>query len=792
MIFSKSFKVFFALFLFFLKNNYAQQDKRLEYLFSQEKNKYVEKIYAHTDKSQYFAGELMWFKIYNLNSFNNSLSSLSKVGYIELLYKNKEVVYQSKILLDKGIGAGSFSLGKELKGGVYILKAYTNLMKNAGPNVFFEKEISIVNTFNLNLAAPKADSTDVDIQFFPEGGDLVENIQSNVAFKITDNKVKGIDIGGWIIDDKNDTIAKIKTFKFGIGRFILSPQTGRAYKAIFIDSKGKRIVKELPKYKSKGYTIALKDNGAFWNASIFSNTGETGIYVLVHNGKKISYAKAEPLQGGLTNLNIRKSDLDEGLHHLTVFDSYGRPVAERIFYKPITKRLNFKMEFPSNSYSFRKKVDLSLSAKVSNDILKEGYASLSVYKINTLPIENEVDIISYIHLSSELKGYIENPSYYFSNNDEESQLAFDNLLLTQGWRRFNWNKNIENNNSTLQYLPEYNGILISGKLAKNNSKPSSGIDLYLSSPKQKGLFYHTITDSLGNFIFNTKDIYGKNEIIIQANPIQDTTSSITINNPFYNNQENNSLIKQKQPFLNLISNKKDLEESHFALQVQEIYQEGLYKGIIPSIAEKYNFYGQPYKSYLLADYTKFNTLEEVLREYVSEVFVYKRQREFDLRLVSANGPLEENPLILVDGVPYFDINEAMKISPENIEKLEVIRDKYYYGGKTYYGILHFYSKGLGLADYKINPNALIIDYEGLELQREFYSPKYDNDASINNSIPDYRNVIYWQPYIVLKGNEEKKLSFYTSDLEGKYRAVIQGISENGIPGYTSFEFEVKK
>lgn len=786
---AKFFKLFF-LYILLISNSYAQQVKRLVYLFSQEKDKYIEKIYVHTDKPQYFAGELMQFKIYNINDFGHSLSSLSRVAYVELLYQHKEIVYQSKILLDKGIGIGSLKLDKTLRGGNYTFRAYTNLMKNGGPNVFFEKEVPIINTFSLNFASTKTDNIGMDIQFFPEGGDMVENIQNNVAFKLTDSTGKGIDITGWIVDDRKDTIARIKPFKFGIGRFTILPKPGRTYSVVFTTSDGQKLIKMLPKCSNSGYALSLQDNGNSWRVMVGTNVGETGIYVVVHNGKKISYARASVLQDGKTSLAIDKTSVDEGLHHLTVFNAHMKPVAERIFYKPVVNKLNFKMDFPLKVYTSRAKVDISLSAESLGNKLKKGYASLSVYRINPFQPIYEVDMVSYLQLSAELKGNIENPNYYFSNSSEETQLALDNLLLTQGWRKFNWDKSTESS-PVLHYLPEYNGSLISGKLTDKNGQPSKGVAMYLSATKQKNFFYHTVTDSLGNFIFNTKDIYSNNEIVIQANPIQDTTSIISLHNAFYNDQNAGDITKRIYSNADFIKNKAELESDHFALQAQEIYHEEFEKSFVYPSPEHYNFYGRPYKSYTLSDYTRFNTLEEVLREYVSEVFVYKRQKGFDLRMVAETGPLEANPLVLVDGIPYFDMNEVMKIVPETIEKIELIREKYYYGGETYYGILHLYSKAFGWDDYKINPNALVIDYEGLQLQRELYTPKY-NDVNIKSPIPDYRNVIYWNPSIILKDGKEEKLSFYTSDLVGKYRAVVQGVSENGVPGYASFEFEVKK
>ncbi|HLX91106.1 MAG TPA: hypothetical protein VKR32_05455, partial [Puia sp.] len=159
---------------------------------------YQEMIYVHSDKSFYVAGDIVWFKLYNVESETMVPSGLSKIAYVEILNKDLKPVLQGKIALSRGIGSGSFYLPFSLNSGNYLLRAYTAWMKNFSPSQFFEKEITIVNTTKKMGLMPKSDTTDYDIQFLPEGGNLVEDIQSKVACKVVDRSGHGVDFSGYI------------------------------------------------------------------------------------------------------------------------------------------------------------------------------------------------------------------------------------------------------------------------------------------------------------------------------------------------------------------------------------------------------------------------------------------------------------------------------------------------------------------------------------------------------------------------------------------------------------------
>ena len=191
-----------------------------------------EKIYVHTDKAFYVAGEIIWFKIYAVDAHLNRPLALSKVCYIELISKDNRQVLHAKISMQEdGTGSGSFQLPYSVNTGTCLIRAYTNWMKNESADYFFEKEITIINGLK-KPEWPVLDKPEYDVQFFPEGGALINGIASKVAFKITDAQGKGIDSKGVLLNRKNDTIARFSSLLLGMGHFEFTPDAGENYHAV--------------------------------------------------------------------------------------------------------------------------------------------------------------------------------------------------------------------------------------------------------------------------------------------------------------------------------------------------------------------------------------------------------------------------------------------------------------------------------------------------------------------------------------------------------------------------------
>src|ERR1700744_3787365 len=221
-----------------------------------------EKIFVHTDKGAYMTGEIMWFKLYVVDGTYNKPLNLSKVAYVEVLDENNTPAIQAKVELHNGHGSGSLYIPVSVNNGNYHFRAYTNWMKNFSPDYYFDKSITIVNPQRAPIASSTTAKTDYDVQFFPEGGYMVNGISSNVAFKAIGKDGKGIDFAGAVIDQKNDTVARFKSLRFGMGHFSFTPVAGSTYKAVTRTVNGAPVVKNFPAVNNQGYVMSLTDNGS--------------------------------------------------------------------------------------------------------------------------------------------------------------------------------------------------------------------------------------------------------------------------------------------------------------------------------------------------------------------------------------------------------------------------------------------------------------------------------------------------------------------------------------------------
>ena len=159
------------------------------------------------------------------------------------------------------------------------------------------------------------------------------------------------------------------------------------------------------------------------------------------------------------------------------------------------------------------------------------------------------------------------------------------------------------------------------------------------------------------------------------------------------------------------------------------------------------FFGKPSRQYYLDAYTRFPTMEEVMREYVKEVHVKKKDKNF--RYEVFNEPyityFNDDPLVLLDGVPVFNVNKIIDMDPLKIQKVDVVASKFFKGNQRFDGIVSYNTYNGDLDSYQLDPNSLVVEYDGLQLQREFYSPQYKTDEQLLSRKPDYRNVLYWSP-----------------------------------------------
>jgi hypothetical protein len=750
-----------------------------------------EKIFVHTDKNAYLTGEILWFKAYSVDATYHKPLGLSKVIYIDVLDGKQNAIIQTKIEMKNGFGSGSVYIPVSASNGSYKLRAYTNWMKNFSPDYYFEKGIAIVNPLKSPESPVKAKLLDYDVQFFPEGGNLVAGINSKVAFKVTMPDGKGLgEYRGFVIDQKNDTVVRFQPLKFGIGSFVFTPSAGNGYKAIIKSGNNAAVTRELPAVNSQGYVMTVKDTGSPQIEVTVRGTGvEAGeLYLFAHTRQLVKAAVTAPFNNGIASFILDKGKLGEGISNLTIFNSARQPLCERLYFKRPKQNLSINATADQALYTRRKKVSIDITAKNFSGQAKSANLSMAVYRLDSLQNVDDGEIFSYLWLKSDLRGNIESPGYYFKNTSAETDAALDNLMLTQGWRRFQWSNVLGNKPVAFNFLPEYDGHLITGKITNTQTGGvAKDIVAYLSVPGKRVQLYAAKSDSAGRLVFNTRQLYGPGEIVAQTNSERDTSYHIDILSPF-----SEQYSKYPLPKFSLTRDMQSaIEEGSLGTQVQNVYWGNKIKHFYEPAVDSSGFYATPFKTYLLDNYTRFTTMEEVLREYIREVWVTRSQKRYHIKVLNGNGFLDGDPLVMLDDVPVFNIDKVMAIDPLKVRKLEDVPYRYYWGPSVYEGILSFTTYKGDLGGVEIDPRAVVLDYEGLQLQREFYSPVYDTEQAAKSRMPDFRSLLYWAPEINTSASGKNQLSFYTSDQTGKYIGIVQGITAEGDAASQYFNFDVR-
>jgi hypothetical protein len=753
--------------------------------FAAYTNTLHEKLFTHTDKNAYLPGEIIWFTVYALEASTNHRLDMSKVAYVEIIDSENRPLLQAKIELKKGIGAGSFYLPVSFKSGNYTFRAYTNWMKNFSPELFFHKTISVYNTYQEEKNVGTRQEVGAQIQFFPEGGNLVSGLESKVAFRFIDRNGKGSNFEGVLINQRNDTIMRFRPHKFGIGSFTFVPDKRATYRAVIKPQKDKTFTAALPEIQSSGYVMGFDTHNSLLRVSSTS-LADDSLYVFIHSGYKVIRNQALAIKRGVAELQLPKEAFLEGVSHITIFDKQKNPLCERLYFKKPSRMLEIAVTQTKQEYAKREPISLEISNTNELNHSVAANFSTSVYLSDSLDSQSE-DIATYAWLTSDLTGKVENPDFYLNTGDE---VATDNLMLSHGWRRFLW-KDLTSFESDFIHLPELDGHIVSAKFLNSAPQELPGTTIaYLSVPDKTLHFYTASSRKYGEFKFFTKNFYGTKELVLQTDPRLSSLMKFEILSPFSDKVTTDS--SSKFNFNKGIQ--QTLLKRSISTQVTNVFLGRFLKNELLVQQDSTPFYNKADKSYKLDDYVRFPTMEEVLREYVSEVSVDIKKKAYHLKILDPELKqfYTSPPLILVDGVPVFDDGDKIiKYDPLKIERLNVVNTTFFYGPTVFKGIASFKTYKGDFAGSEMNPLATVADYEGLQLQREFYSPMHNGDKS-DIRIPDFRNTLYWAPNVSTSKDGKATLNFYSSDLSGRYKVVIQGVSDGGRLGYKTLEFNVKE
>ena len=657
--------------------------------------KIIEKVYLHIDRENYLAGDDIWFKAYLIDALDHLLTDHSNNLHVELISPSSKIISSRIIRLEGGLGNGEFKLPADIRSGRYRLRAYTNYMRNFSDQLFFSKEITIVNA-NDNGQDEIPDKVKyvenkIIINFFPEGGSLVNNVSSIVAFKAVNNLGVGCDVSGKIYSSDGDLITTFKSTHLGMGKFFLRPSSGLKYYSIIRGADSIDIRTELPTSFPKGVTFSAainQDNELFITTKTNSETlaliSEHDILLSISIRKEVINTIPFRIKSPVTSFVVPAGYLPEGIIMLTLTTREDLPLSERLIYLEREAPLKMLIGTDKHLYKKREQVNLKISLSGDSTIDREGNFSLAV--VDETFTNNRTQfprtISSWFLLESDIHGNVENPSYYFDPSNPDRVKNMDLLLLTQGWRDFAWKYD------TVLFPPE-NGFSVSGRLRNfYKNKPIEGSRISVGIFGSTNSFFTTLpVDSTGKFNLSGVDLTGKARLIVSGidqkermkgllildsvdyNPakVSDSLSLVTI---FTENK--NSKLKSYYTINEEILKKYKLSDTIRIGEVN-IISERHKDPQTEKVESSRSKYGTPEGELIITEQVEsYNSLPELIRGRIPGVEVFGKDPDFIIRIRGAfrlegdPGGMESPtlPLILIDGnpVPYEEINESRSIS----------------------------------------------------------------------------------------------------------------------------------
>lgn len=814
-----------------------------------------EKVYLHFDNTAYFQGDIIWFSAYVVDAASHTPAS-SKVLYVELLSPNGVVLKQLKLKVENGRAHGSLPLvdaptdqARALRGvmalpsGFYEIRAYTRTMLNFDSAGIFSRVFPVYE-------APKKDgdysnptmqrwdnpydvqrpetekAKDLNLTFYPEGGHLVIGQPCRVAFKATDDNGMGVSVSGQLEDEQ--PIA-IETLHDGMGHFTFTPTKKRHQASVTY--KGKKYTFRLPEPKSEAYSIRvdnLRDQHIRGMLNGYAGCPDELLGIMLLNRGKACYFDTLSIRQGTATWSIPKEKLPTGVHQLTVFNSAGSILAQRhLFVNNGIEVGSIEIAASTQYPEPFEKVEMAIRTTSSDGAPLPATISLAVRDSKHLGTDYSENVYTNMLLSSELKGYIHHPEYYFQANDAEHARALDLLMMVQGWTRYNWTQMARVEPFYIKHYVE-DGLVIDGYLlGRMKDKPIEGatVKMRLYSPdRSKTQESSVVTDENGSFGFSVEEFMGSWDMFLSATeedkqidcrmrldrasrPETRAYEKAEVYLPEHMTPDDTTSITQIDPML------QDIPDTTFLLENVDVHGRKKYVDYLTFKAynaeEDTEFHlDQGRHTYMVRDYLKekgynidYTRYTGVIPESIStreEMITWSiEQCPINNRRVLWYLHDEDKQWIKASYTPGFDIDmedvksiivydspleyASMPIVREvlTVEQLEALRRPL----DTESGVL---TPGLYVIDIAMYPNGLRrskakgqrqTTFRGYSEVPEFYAPEYP-DGPIQGDV-DYRRTLYWNPSLTTDAQGETIVTFYNNSNSKHFDISSEGITPQG-------------
>jgi hypothetical protein len=638
-----------------------------------------------------------------------------------------------------------------------------------------------------------------DVQFFPEGGKLVNNIRTKIGFKALKPNGLGESVTGYVADENNEHVAEFKSEHAGMGIFALQPLTGKTYTAVITHEDGSERRYALPKADADGYVLNINHIGkdslsVRVAASPALINGKEAIIIAQCNGIVQFVAKTKlDKASNVSYISARK--IPTGIIQFTLFSPDYVPVAERLIFIDHNDQLSAEIKPNKETYTKRSQVKMDITVTDAYNEPVIGSFSVAVTdqtKVN-LAEDNENTILSNLLLTSDIKGYIEQPNYYFNPINTDRQKHLDQLLLTQGWRRFTWAGLQANKYPLIKYKPEQS-LSVSGNVTTLGNKPvSKGKVTLFASTVSGPILIDTVADENGHFVFDDLNFSDSTKLVVRASNAKNrTTVKTTIDKkpriPFSTPFDASDVISDMS-----LNDYLKFTQTRF----EEMSKFGLFNNSIAlkevKIVGKKNYFADriiPNSSNLSpgsADQVikpdKLSTQTNLLNAFYGLPGIeIKSNKVYRIgRITSITRPQGVPMMVVLDGMT-IEPDYLKDIPPSDVAGIELLTsgsNTAIYGDKGAWGVIIITTKrGTGFGSISNAFNVAHDIPQGYSLTRKFYSPAYDTPSG-QTKMADLRSTIYWNPDIITDAQGKASITYFNADDTGTCKVTLEGLDTKG-------------
>ena len=721
-----------------------------------------EKVVLSTDRQLYLTGEKVLFYA-NVFIEDDKQSNLSKILYLEIFKENKAFV-QAKFRIEEGRAQGFLQLPDELLSGNYYLRAYTMKMRNGEPENYFNTLIRIVNPERKLHEILKVHHKIIEVM--PQGGIFVNGLENNACIRFNFNSQKDIE-NAIVVNSSNDTLSEVRIFENGMGSFTFKPKTDEnAWLKIALKSGDSTFIK-LQKAENSGLFLRLDKQSA--KVKVFTK-GKSKIKakLYLYNYRfEEKFNSSFELNDSLVRINLTNVMFEEGINYLVLKDVFDKVFYVHPFFIYPKNKPQFSMSLNKQLFGNREESEIEIQSSQAEEFV------ISVVKKGTV-LEYEKYLPSEFIFNPLLLNDISvGEDFFTSDVSKQIELSF---LLNQ--KQFNTTefKNKFSSEPSKEWLPEIRDLSLSGKIInKNTGEPIEGLRVFASVLGGQPQLHSYLSDKNGEFIFSLNQLEGLHDVALSVDSIENTEAEIIVLSDFSNRFPAFADFPLQLDTLS----KSLLEETYRNYQIgfkfqQIILSENDYPDPLPYPVQ------DAQSTTVLNDFIELPTMQEVFNEIVTYVNVRKRGGNYYINVLNASSGTNYNqPLILVDNLPIFDVNKVMKIDPALVEKIEVITRPYSLGTANFKGIVMITTKTDNFAGLKLPDETVFFKYSTASLSSKQIFPLFGEKNSSPLHQPYFSNTIFWDTQKIAERGS-KKITFFTSDESGEFEIRLKVINSNRV------------